>query len=155
MMPVKKVNRLPGLFGDMFFDQWPELYAKRGTTPQINVIETDKKFKIEIAAPGMTKDDLKVELNNDNQLIVCLDREVDKREDGTPCCGDSDCSKDEKHHYLRREFYVTSFRQIFNLPDSIDRDKITAKMSHGVLRIKLPKRDGATPLPEMKHIAIE
>jgi HSP20 family protein len=103
----------------------------------------------------MTKDDLKVELNNDNQLIVCLDKEVDKREDGTPCCGDSDCSKDESHHYLRREFYVTSFRQIFNLPDSIDKDKITAKMSHGVLRIKLPKRDGATPLPEMKHIAIE
>ena len=154
-MPVKKVNRLPGLFGDMFFDQWPELYAKRGTTPQINVIETEKKFKIEVAAPGMTKDDLKVELNNDNQLIVCLDKEVDKREDGTPCCGDSDCSKDESHHYLPREFYVTSFRQIFNLPDSIDKDKITAKMSHGVLRIKLPKRDGATPLPEMKQIAIE
>ena len=155
MMPVKKVNRLPGLFGDMFFDQWPELYAKRGTTPQINVIETEKKFKIEIAAPGMTKDDLKVELNNDNQLIVCLDKEVDKREDGTPCCGDSDCSKDESHHYLRREFYVTSFRQIFNLPDSIDKDKITAKMKHGVLHIKLPKREGGEKLPEMKMIAIE
>ena len=154
-MPVKRFNRMPSMLGDLFMEQWPELYTKRNSAPQINVIETDKKFKIEIAAPGMTKDDLKVELNNDNQLIVCLDKEVDKREDGTPCCGDSDCSKDEKHHYLRREFYVTSFRQIFNLPDSIDRDKITAKMSHGVLRIKLPKRDGATPLPEMKHIAIE
>lgn len=154
MMPVKKLNRLPGLFGDMFFDQWPEFYTKR-STPQINVIETDKKFKIEIAAPGMTKDDLKVELNNDNQLIVCLEKEMDKKEDGAPCCGDADCSSDEKHHYLRREFYITSFRQIFNLPDNVDRDKISAKMNHGVLRIKLPKREGTTAIPEMKQIAIE
>jgi HSP20 family protein len=155
MMPVKKLNRLPGLFGDVFFDQWPELYSKRGTTPQINVIETDKKFKIEIAAPGMTKDDLKVELNSDNQLIVCLEKEMDKKEDGTPCCGDADCSPDEKHHYLRREFYITSFRQIFNLPENIDRDKISAKMKHGVLRIKLPKREDSAAMPAMKQIAIE
>lgn len=155
MMPVKKLNRLPGLFGDIFLDQWPEFYAKRGTTPQINVIETDKKFKIEIAAPGMTKDDLKVELNNDNQLIVCMEKEMEKKGDGAGCCGDEDCASDEKHHYLRREFYVTSFRQIFNLPDNVDRDKIVAKMKHGVLRIKLPKRDGAAALPETKQIAIE
>ena len=154
MMPVKKLNRLPGLFGDIFYEQWPELYAKRSTTPQINVIETDKKFKIEIAAPGMTKDDLKVELNNENQLIVCLEKEMEKREDGEPCCGE-ECSPHEKHHYLRREFYVTSFRQIFNLPESVDRDKIVAKMKHGVLCIKLPKREGMEQLPEMRQIAIE
>ena len=140
MMPVKKINRLPGVFGDLFYDQWPELYAKRGTAPQINVIETDKKFKIQIAAPGMTKDDFKIELNGENQLIVCLER--DESVDGKECCGESDCAKDEKHHYLRREFSYTSFRQIFNLPD-------------GVLSIKLPKRDGAEHTTEMKQIAIE
>ena len=153
MMPVKKINRLPGVFGDLFYDQWPELYAKRGTAPQINVIETDKKFKIQIAAPGMTKDDFKIELNGENQLIVCLER--DESVDGKECCGESDCAKDEKHHYLRREFSYTSFRQIFNLPDSVDRDKIVAKMKHGVLNIKLPKRDGAEHTTEMKQIAIE
>ena len=153
MMPVTKINRLPGVFGDLFYDQWPELYAKRGTAPQINVIETDKKFKIQIAAPGMTKDDFKIELNGDNQLIVCLER--DESADGKECCGESDCAKDEKHHYLRREFSYTSFRQIFNLPDSVDRDKIVAKMKHGVLNIKLPKRDGAEHTTEMKQIAIE
>jgi HSP20 family protein len=119
------------------------------------VIETDKKFKIEIAAPGMTKDDMKIELNGDNQLIVCLEKEAEKGENGKECCGESDCDKDEKHHYLRREFSYTSFRQIFNLPENIDRDKITAKMKHGVLRIKLPKRDSDVKQPEMKMIAIE
>lgn len=155
MMPVKKINRLPGMFGELFYDQWPELYTKRGTAPQINVIETDKKFKIEIAAPGMTKDDFHVELNADNQLVVCLDKECEKDEKGKECCGDEDCTPDEKHHYLRREFSYTSFRQIFNLPDSVDRDKITAKMKHGVLRIKLPKREGVDRKAELKQIAIE
>jgi HSP20 family protein len=143
------------MLGDLFMEQWPELYTKRNSSPQINVIETDKKFKIEIAAPGMTKDDMRVELNNDNQLVVCLEKEVEKDANGKECCGDEDCAKDEKHHYLRREFCYTSFRQIFNLPESVDKDKITAKMSHGVLKIKLPKREGGEKQPEMKMIAIE
>lgn len=154
-MPVKRFNRMPSMLGDLFMEQWPELYTKRNSSPQINVIETDKKFKIEIAAPGMTKDDMRVELNNDNQLVVCLEKEVEKDANGKECCGDEDCAKDEKHHYLRREFCYTSFRQIFNLPESVDKDKITAKMSHGVLKIKLPKREGGEKQPEMKMIAIE
>ena len=155
MMPVKKLNRLPDVWGDLFYDQWPALYPKRGTTPQINVIETDRKFKIEVAAPGMTKDDFKVELNGDNQLVVCLDKEVEKVDGKECCCGEEDCTKDEKHHYLRREFAYTSFRQIFNLPENIDREGITAKMKHGVLHIKLPKKVGDDKTPEMKQIAIE
>ena len=78
MMPVKKLNRLPSVFGDLFYDQWPDVFVKRGTTPPINVIETDKKFKVEIAAPGMTKDDFKIELNGDNQLIVCLEKAMER-----------------------------------------------------------------------------
>ena len=155
MMPVKKLNRLPGVFGDLFYDQWPDVFPKRSTTPAINVIETDKKFKIEIAAPGMTKDDFKVELNGDNQLVVCLDKEVEHDEKGKECCGEEDCTKDEKHHYLRREFTYTSFRQIFNLPESVDRDNIKAKMTHGVLHIRLPKREGSEHKNEIKQIAIE
>ena len=73
---------MPSLFSDLFLDQWPEFIDRRATAPQINVIETDKKFKIEIAAPGMTKDDLKVELNNDNQLIVCMEKEMEGKGDG-------------------------------------------------------------------------
>ncbi|MBO5017373.1 MAG: Hsp20/alpha crystallin family protein [Alistipes sp.] len=157
MMPVKKLNRLPGVFGDLFYDQWPEVFPKRGATPPINVIETDKKFKVEIAAPGMTKDDFKIELNGDNQLIVCLEKCMEKDENGNDkmCCGDEDCSPDEKHHYLRREFAYTSFRQIFNLPDSVDRDHIKAKMKHGILRIKLPKREGGAKDEGVKLIEVE
>ncbi len=153
-MPVKKHNRMPSIFGDLLLDQWPDQWLKRGAMPQINIIETDKKFKIQIAAPGMCKDDFKLELNGDNQLVVCMDKECDKDDKGKECCGE-DCDKDEKHHFLRREFGYTSFRQVFNLPDGIDRDKIVAKMKHGVLSIKLPKRPAAEQAHDVKQIAIE
>ncbi len=146
---------MPSLFGDLFYDQWPEV-VRRSTAPQINVIETDKKFKVEIAAPGMSKDDLKIELNGDNQLVVSLEKESErdeKEENGKEC--EKGCDKEEKHHYLRREFSYTSFRQVFNLPDNIDREHIKAKMKHGVLCIKLPKREGGDKPAATKLIDIE
>lgn len=155
MLPVKKYNRMPSLFGDFFYDQWPEFMQRRSTAPQINVIETDKKFKIEVAAPGMSKDDLKIELNGDNQLIVSLDKETTRDDNGKECCGDKDCEPGEKHHYLRREFSYTSFRQVFNLPDNVDKEHIVAKMKHGVLCIRLPKREGGDKPSQVKMISIE
>lgn len=154
MMPVKKLNRLPGVFSDLFYDQWPEVFTKRGQQPAINVIETDKKFKVEIAAPGMTKDDFRVELNADNQLIVCMEKKCDEG-DKKDCCMEKDCDSDEKHQYLRHEFSYASCRQVFNLPESIDRDHITAKMKHGVLHIKLPKKSVTEKAADVKMIAVE
>jgi HSP20 family protein len=158
MMPVKKINRLPGVFSDLFYDQWPEVFAKRGQQPAINVIETDKKFKVEIAAPGMTKDDFRVELNGDNQLIVCMEKrceESDKKGEKKDCCMERDCDADEKHHYLRHEFAYASCRQVFNLPENIDRDNIKAKMKHGVLHIKLPKKVEGDKPADVKLITVE
>ena len=154
MMPVKKLNRLPGVFSDLFYDQWPEVFTKRGQQPAINVIETDKKFKVEIAAPGMTKDDFRVELNADNQLIVCMEKRCEEG-DKKDCCMEKDCDSDEKHQYLRHEFSYASCRQVFNLPESIDRDHITAKMKHGVLHIRLPKKSVTEKAADVKMIAVE
>lgn len=151
MMPVKKFSRMPGMLGDIFSEQWPELFFKRDAAPQVNIIESDKKFKIEIAAPGMSKDDLKVELTSDNQLIVTLEKDTEK-DDNKEC---KECDKEDGRHYLRREFYYSSFRQIFNIPDSVDRDHITAKIKHGVLRIRMPKHEGNKPSHENRQIAIE
>ena len=74
MMQLKKYNRMPATLGDIFAEAWPDYYFRRGTAPQVNVIESDRKFKIEIAAPGMSKDDLKIELTADGQLMVSLER---------------------------------------------------------------------------------
>jgi HSP20 family protein len=109
---------------------------------------------VEIAAPGMTKDDFRVELNADNQLIVCMEKRCDEG-DKKDCCMEKDCDSDEKHQYLRHEFSYASCRQVFNLPESIDRDHITAKMKHGVLHIKLPKKSVAEKAADVKMIAVE
>lgn len=154
MMPVKRLNRIPGMFSDLFYDQWPEVFAKRGASPAINVIETDKKFKVEIAAPGMTKEDFHVEVNADNQLIVCMEKKCDDA-DKKDCCMDKECDSDEKHQYLRREFTYASCRQVFNLPENVDRDNIKAKMKHGVLHIKLPKRAVDAKPADVKQIEVE
>ena len=75
--------------------------------------------------------------------------------DKKDCCMEKDCDSDEKHQYLRHEFSYASCRQVFNLPENIDRDHITAKMKHGVLHIKLPKRAVADKPADVKMIAVE
>lgn len=150
-MQLKKYNRMPTLFGEMFPETWPDLYFRRGTAPQVNVIETSKNFKIEIAAPGMSKEDLKIELTADNQLMVSLEKRNEHSDDNTP----KGCEGGEECHYLRREFSCNYFRQLFNIPESVDKEHISAKMKHGVLCIHLPKRDGTDKSSEAREIAIE
>jgi HSP20 family protein len=117
----------------------------------VNVIESSKKFKIEVAAPGMCKDDLKIELTADNQLMLSLEKREEHTDDKEP----KSCETGEECHYLRREFSCNYFRQLFNIPESVDKEHISAKMKHGVLCITLPKRDGADKGSEARQIAIE
>ena len=128
MMPVKKLNRLPGVFGDLFYDQWPDVFPRRGATPPINVIETDKKFKVEIAAPGMTKDDFKVHVNKAGNLVIEVERKKEEKEED---------KKDGR--YLRREFTYTKFHQTLALPENAEKDNIEACVENGVLKVRIPK----------------
>ena len=95
MVPVKtNSNWLPSIFNDFFENEW---LAKTGVTaPAINVIENDKDYKVEMAAPGMTKDDFKVNVDENNNLTICMEKKEEKKEE----------KKDKK--YLRREFSYSS-----------------------------------------------
>ena len=95
MVPVKtNSNWLPSIFNDFFENEW---LAKTGVTaPAINVIENDKDYKVEMAAPGMTKDDFKVNVDENNNLTICMEKKEEKKEE----------KKDKK--YLRREFPIPS-----------------------------------------------
>ena len=118
MMPVRRTQSwLPSIFND-FFDN--ELMAKaNATAPAINVIETDKAYKLELAAPGMTKEDFSVRIDEENNLVISMEKK-----DG---------------RYLRREFSYSKFQQTMILPDNVDKEKIAASVEHGVLNIELPK----------------
>ena len=142
MVPVKtNSNWLPSIFNDFFENEW---LAKTGVTaPAINVSESEREYKVEVAAPGMTKEDFNIHIDEDNNLVISMEKKTDNKEE----------KKDRK--YLRREFSYSKFQQTLILPDDVDKDKIDAKVNDGVLTIELPKRtpeekEKATKVIEVK-----
>lgn len=127
MLPAKRFNGLgglPDLFNDFFDNGGIERISTK--SPAINVIENDNKYKIEVATPGMTKDDFKVHVNKDGNLVIEMEK---KKEDGE--------KKDGK--YIRREFAYTRFHQTLILPENVNREEIQANVENGILFVNLPK----------------
>ena len=133
--PVKR-NVFPGfnnLFDDFFND---EMISNRkvGTMPSVNVKETEDSFLVELAAPGMNRDQFVVEADH-NQLTISSVKEENKEE------------KKENGRYTMREFNYESFKRTFTLPESANADKITANYKDGVLFISIPKKEEAKEKP--------
>ena len=130
MIPVRKYNNqnwLPSIFNDFFDNNW--MVKTNATAPAINVIESEKAYKVEVAAPGMTKDDFNIHLSEDNELVITMEKKNENQEEDK-----------ENKKYLRREFSYTKFQQALILPEDVEKDNISASVSEGVLTIDLPKR---------------
>ena len=146
MALVRTQNWLPSIFNDFFDDEWLPRTTRRVGAPAVNIIENEKDYRIELAAPGMSKDDLKVSINEDNELVIAFEKQSGNE--------NKDEKKEQKGTYLRREFSYTSFRQSFTLPDDVDREGIAATMEHGVLTVDLPKKDTTKETPASRQIEI-
>jgi HSP20 family protein len=143
MTPVKRngnlLNTLPGLFDDFFakdlFDWNNANFSMQGTSlPAVNVKETAENFEVEMAAPGMKKEDFKVELNN-NVLTISSEKRNEHEEK-------------EGEKYTRKEFSYQSFQRSFTLAkEAVDADNIQAKYDNGVLRLLIPKREEVKQKP--------
>ena len=130
MVPVRRnQNWLPSIFNDFLNNDWL-MERRNATAPAVNILENDDEYKIEVAAPGMTKEDFKVHINEDNELIISMEKRAEEKEE----------DKKHKGTYLRREFSYTQFQQSLLLPDNVERDKISAKVEHGVMCIDIPKK---------------
>jgi HSP20 family protein len=116
---------LPLFFNDFFKDEWR--VGTSATAPAINVKETDNAYCVEVAAAGMTKDDFNVSIDEDNDLVITVEKKNETNEE----------NKDTR--YLRREFSYSKFQQTLVLPENVNKDKIEAKVEHGVLYVRLPK----------------
>lgn len=104
------------------------------TLPAVNVKESDESFEIEVAAPGMNKEDFKVNLEN-NVLSISSEKREERKDE-------------EKGRYTRREFSYQSFQRSFTIPENlVEGDKIAAKYCDGVLCIHLPKKEELKPKP--------
>lgn len=129
----------PAFFNDFFtrdlWNQGLDSFSNTGTTiPAVNIKETNDNFLVEMAAPGMSKEDFKIELDR-NMLTITSEKNYEKEE-----------NTDER--YSKREFSYQSFSRVFTLPkEVVDVDKIEAKYDNGLLHLVIPKREEAKQRP--------
>lgn len=140
-------NWLNNEFNDLFDDEWmPRMsFNFNRTAPAVNVKEDDKQYTMEIAAPGLKKEFVRVELNNDGDLCVAIENKMEHKEGET--------KEEKKEHYLRREFSYDNYQQTFSLPDDVDRNGISAKVENGVLEITLPRSAKAAEATKRINVA--
>ena len=123
---MRTSNWIPTVFNDFFdTDFMPRANC---TAPAINVKETDKAYVVELAAPGMKKEDFNVHINDEGNLIVKMEKKNENKEE------------DKSARYLRREFSYSKFEQTLLLPDDVKREDIKAHVENGVLTAELPKQ---------------
>ena len=138
--PKHQQNWLPGIFNDFFGNEW--IAKTSSAAPAINIVETEKEYEVQIAAPGITKDDFDITVDKENHLVVTVEH---KQEEG---------EKDKKGRYLRREFSYSQFQQTLILPDNVNTDAIEAHQNNGVLTVMIPKKQ--TPMmAEKKKIMVK
>ena len=125
-MPVMRSNSwIPSVFGDLFDTDF--VPKSNYTAPAINVKESDKAYTVELAAPGMKKDDFNVHINDEGNLIIKMESKQEHKEE------------DKNTRYLRREFSYSKYEQTLILPDDVKKDDIKAHVDNGVLTVELPK----------------
>ena len=125
-MPVMRSNSwIPSVFGDLFDTDF--VPKSNYTAPAINVKESDKAYTVELAAPGMKKEDFNVHINDEGNLIIKMESKQEHKEEN------------KNTRYLRREFSYSKYEQTLILPDDVKKDDIKAHVENGVLTVELPK----------------
>ena len=127
----QKNKALSPLFTDVFDSVWNDtFFGDRLTSrvPAVNIAESDNNFHIELAVPGLKKEDFKINLEK-NLLSVSAEKKADNTE--------------ETKKYTKREYSYSSFVRSFTLPDTVDYANITAEYTDGVLHINVAKKEEA------------
>lgn len=145
MLPSRRIEswlpNIPSIFSDFFGNEWLENVNAR--VPAVNIIENENEFLVEVAAPGLKKDDFKIKIVDDDQLQISFEKKEETEE------------KDKRGNYLRREFSYTNFQRTLLLPDNVDKEKISAKAENGVLHITIPKTEEKKEVKKEKLIDIK
>ncbi len=113
---------MPTLFNELM--NWNDTTY---STPRMNIMETKDNYKLELCIPGLTKDDVKLSIDTEGNLVVEMTKETKNEK------------KNEEMRYLRHEFSVEHFRQTVMLPEDIHKEQISAKVENGILDIVIPK----------------
>ena len=166
-MLVRSNDLFPMLFNDVFGSLHEGWNKPLGRAPQLNIKENRAEFVLEFLVPGLSREDLSLTLDPDNNLVVAMERK-DVKALPQPAENEAKASPEpqeektaapkpeaDKYRYLRHDFHRAHFRQVVALPDGIHRDRIHAKVESGILRITLPKVTPEEQAQLAQTIAIE
>lgn len=125
-------NVFPSLMEEFFRPDWMGGVQNGNTAsvPPVNIRETDTAFEVELSAPGKSKNDFNIELDNDMLTISAEYNNETTTEEGK---------------FTRKEFSHSSFKRAFTLPETVKEEDIKASYENGILKISLPKKEEALP----------
>ena len=141
---AKFADNVPSVFDD-FFKPWNQWFDNGGLTgrtikvPAVNITRHKDEYLVSLAAPGLKKDDFRIDVD-DNILTISCEKEENKEE------------KDKQ--FTRKEYSYSSFSRSFTLPEEINREKIEARYEDGVLKLSLPHKEESKK-PSAKHVAVK
>jgi len=138
---VKKHNALfPSIWNDFFPENKLDmLNYETFSKPEVNISENFTNFVIELVVPGVQKEDIAIEIENDTLRVSSEKTETAKEE--------------ETNNYTRKEFTLTAFKRSFTLPKSVNKNEIAANYEAGILKIELPKLEEAKEIKRMVEIS--
>lgn len=171
-------NWISELFNDFFvpdFDFRPVNSFSAGALPAVNITEDDASFNVQMAVPGMQKEDVTIKLTAPNQLLVAMEKKTETKVDNTESAAAADVenanttdvvpaastevakvdAKSVEPKFIRHEFSSYNFQQSLTLPENVDAEKISAKVADGILYITMPKRQPAPEADNTRYIAID
>lgn len=142
---LSRQTSMPTLFED-FFKPWSQWFDDGGlirrvtSMPAVNIAENNDNYMVTLAAPGLKKEDFKIDLDG-NMLTISSEKEENKEE------------KDEK--FTRQEYSYSSFSRSFTLPEDVKQEKIDASYQNGELKIVLPRKEELKKAAVTKQIQIK
>ena len=129
LLASRNQDFMPTLFNELLnWNNWNNCsYEEQKAMPKMNVSETDTNYELELSVPGLSKEDLSLSVDSDNNLVIEMVQHEEKKEEK------------KERHYLRHEFSTMQFKQLFSLPENVKKEAISAKVEHGILYVTLPK----------------
>ena len=142
LLATRNQNFMPSLFNELM--NWNNWSCDEQTTmPKMNVTESAKNYELELSVPGLSKDDLSLSVDSDNNLVIEMVKKDEKKEEK------------KERHYLRHEFSTLQFKQMFCLPENVKKEAINAKVEHGILYIEMPKFTDEEKQAKSQQITIQ
>lgn len=125
------------IFNSFFNVDYKQMANAKRNTPSVNIMENEDNFVLQMATPGIKKEDIKLELDNDILIVSSEKKE----------------NTESKDTYSRREIFLEGFKRSFTLPDTVEGENIKASYEDGILELSIPKKEEAKP-KEKVEIAI-